>query len=163
MLLMRQAAIIILYVPHEFNFLVTEFKNLSSIVLHIFFQTIILLIFFFIQRLFRMGQSFELIVWIRCTWCAKAAKLADKSKWVPRTANERLRVASVKNWVLKCLLELFGTMHELKSKLKLLFHHFISHHPNLFVTVTASLGWLHCNYNKRRRSIKRTTRMRVSR
>ena len=128
-----------------------------------FFQTIILVIFFFIQRLFRMGQSFELIVWIRCTWCAKAAKLADKSKWVPRTANERLRVASVKHWVLKCLLEIFSTMHELKSKLKLLFHHFISHHPNLFVTVTASLGWLHCNYNKRRRSIRRTTRMRVSR
>ena len=30
---------------------------------------------------------------------------------------------------MKCLFELFGTMHELKSKLKLLFHHFISHHP----------------------------------
>ena len=93
-----------------------------------FFSNYNIINIFFIQRLFRMGQSFELIVWIRCTWCAKAAKLADKSKWVPRTANERLRVASVKNWVLKCLLEIFGTMHELKSKLKLLFHHFISHH-----------------------------------
>ena len=130
-----------------------------------FFQTIILLVFFFIQRLFRMGQSFELIVWIRCTWCAKAAKLADKSKWVPRTANERLRARCISKKLDEMSVGIIRHYAWAKIQIQITFFtiSFLITHPNLFVTVTASLGWLHCNYNKRRRSIRRTTRMRVSR